>query len=79
MPLDAKTIEDLIREALPDAEIEIQDLAGDGDHYAARVTSSQFEGLSRVKQHQMVYNALKGRIGSELHALAIQTSVPAQK
>ena len=79
MPLDAQTIEDLIREALPDAEIEIQDLAGDGDHYAARVTSSQFEGLSRVKQHQMVYNALKGRIGSELHALAIQTSVPAQK
>jgi stress-induced morphogen len=79
MPLDASTIEDLIREALPDAEIEIQDLAGDGDHYAARVTSSQFEGLSRVKQHQMVYNALKGRIGSELHALAIQTSVPAQK
>ena len=79
MPLNASTIEDLIREALPDAEIEIQDLAGDGDHYAARVTSSQFEGLSRVKQHQMVYNALKGRIGSELHALAIQTSVPASK
>ena len=79
MPLDASTIENLIREALPDAEIEIQDLAGDGDHYAARVTSAQFEGLSRVKQHQMVYNALKGRIGSELHALAIQTSVPTQK
>ncbi len=76
MPLDSQTIENLIKESIPDAEVTIRDLAGDGDHYAAHVTSTAFEGLSRVKQHQMVYNALQGKMGGELHALALQTSVP---
>jgi stress-induced morphogen len=76
MPMDAGTIENLIKETLPDAEVTIQDLAGDGDHYAALVVSSAFEGKSRVQQHQMVYQALQGRMGGELHALALQTSVP---
>ena len=76
MPMPANVIEDLIKEALPDAIIEIHDLAGDGDHYSASVTSSAFEGKSRVQQHQMVYKALKGKMGGELHALALQTSVP---
>ena len=76
MPMDAITIETLIREALPDAVISIQDLAGDGDHYAATVTSSAFAGKSKVQQHQMVYAALKGKMGGELHALALTTSIP---
>lgn len=76
MPLEQDQLETMIKEAFPDAEVKIQDLAGDGDHYAAHITSKQFDGLSRVKQHQMVYNALKGKMGDELHALALQTSVP---
>ena len=77
MPMDVQEIEQLIREALPDAQIHIDDLRGDGDHYAARVVSSAFAGKSRVEQHQMVYRALRGRMGDQLHALALQTSVPA--
>ena len=76
MAMDAKQIERLIKEALPDAVIEIRDLAGDGDHYAATVISSSFAGKTRVQQHQMVYQALKGAMGGELHALALQTSAP---
>lgn len=76
MAMDAKAIEDLIREALPDAVVEIRDLAGDGDHYAASVISAAFKGKTRLAQHQMVYQALKGRMGGELHALALQTSTP---
>lgn len=76
MPMDASEIETLIREALPDAKIEIRDLAGDGDHYAAIVVSEQFRGKSRVQQHQMVYAALQGNMGGVLHALALQTSAP---
>lgn len=77
MPMDVQEIEQLIREALPDAQIHIDDLRGDGDHYAARVVSASFAGKSRVEQHQMVYRALRGRMGDQLHALALQTSVPA--
>lgn len=76
MPMDAGDIERMIKEAIPDAQITINDLAGDGDHYAAEVVSESFRGLSRVKQHQMVYNALKGNMGGVLHALALQTSAP---
>lgn len=76
MPMDQATIEAMIKEALPDAVIEMQDLAGDGDHYAAKVISSAFQGLPRVKQHQMVYAALKGKMGGELHALALTTEAP---
>ena len=76
MPMDAGTIEALIKESLPDAVVTIQDLVGDGDHYSALVVSSAFEGKTRVQQHQMVYQALKGRMGGELHALALQTSTP---
>lgn len=76
MAMDAKSLETLIRAALPDARVEIRDLAGDGDHYAASVTSASFRGKSRVEQHQMVYQALQGRMGGELHALALTTSVP---
>jgi stress-induced morphogen len=74
--MDARDIESLIREALPDARIEIKDLAGDGDHYAANVVSSAFKGKTRVQQHQMVYSALQGRMGGVLHALALTTSAP---
>jgi stress-induced morphogen len=74
MPADE--IERLIRAALPDATVEITDLAGDNDHYAARVVSSAFKGLPRVRQHQLVYEALGGRMGGELHALALTTSAP---
>ena len=74
--MEASDIESLIREALPDAQITIEDLRGDGDHYAALVVSAAFEGKSRVQQHQIVYEALQGRMGSELHALALQTSAP---
>jgi len=76
MAMDAAEIERLIKTALPDAKVEIRDLAGDGDHYAAEVVSEAFRGKSRVQQHQMVYQALKGNMGGELHALALQTSVP---
>ena len=72
-------IEALIKSALPDAQVDIQDLAGDGDHYAATVVSEAFRGRSRVQQHQIVYAALRGRMGGELHALALQTSVPDAK
>ena len=71
MPMDMQEIEQLIREALPDAQIHIDDLRGDGDHYAARVISASFAGKSRVEQHQMVYRALRGRMGDQLHALAL--------
>jgi len=77
MPMPANTIEKLIREAFPDADVTITDLAGDGDHYAAMVTSAAFKGKTRVQQHQMVYDALKGRMGGELHALALQTAAKA--
>ncbi len=77
MAMDSHEIERLIREALPDAKVEIRDLAGDGDHYAAVVIAEAFRGKTRVAQHQMVYDALKGRMGGELHALALQTSAPA--
>lgn len=76
MPMQAGDIERLIREALPDAKVTIRDLAGDGDHYAAEVVSESFRGKSRVQQHQMVYEALKGNMGGVLHALALQTSAP---
>ncbi|HHN67656.1 MAG TPA: BolA family transcriptional regulator [Thermopetrobacter sp.] len=76
MPMKAEDIERLIRDALPDAVVEITDLAGDGDHYAATVISRAFEGKSMVQQHQMVYAALKGRMGGELHALALTTKTP---
>ena len=76
MAMDAGEIERLIREAMPDAEVSIDDLRGDGDHYAAHVVSAAFKGKTRVQQHQMVYQALQGRMGGELHALALQTSVP---
>jgi stress-induced morphogen len=77
MAMQANEIERLIREALPDAQVEIRDLAGDGDHYAAIVVSEAFRGKTRVQQHQIVYGALKGRMGGELHALALTTSAPA--
>ncbi|GGD09123.1 BolA family protein [Pyruvatibacter mobilis] len=76
MPMAATEIEKLIREALPDAEVTIEDLAGDGDHYSANVVSPAFAGLTRVQQHKLVYDALQGRMGGELHALALQTSAP---
>ena len=72
----ANEIEALIRGAIPDATVEIRDLAGDGDHYAARVVSASFAGMSRVRQHQAVYAALGGRMGDELHALQLETAVP---
>ncbi|MFK7793450.1 MAG: BolA family protein [Devosiaceae bacterium] len=77
MPMNAADIEKMILEALPEASVEIRDLAGDGDHYAAVVVAEAFRGKSRVQQHQMVYDALKGNMGGVLHALALQTSVPA--
>jgi stress-induced morphogen len=74
MAMNAQEIEGLIKAALPDAVVEIKDLAGDGDHYAATVTSAAFQGKSRVQQHQMVYQALQGRMGGVLHALVLTTS-----
>jgi len=74
MAMDPHSIERMIKEALPDAEVRIDDLRGDGDHYAAYVVSSAFKGLTRIQQHQLVYKALQGRMGNELHALALQTS-----
>ena len=76
MAMDAVDIEDLIRGAIPDARVTIEDLRGDGDHYAALVVSAAFKGKTRVQQHQMVYDALQDRMGTTLHALALQTSVP---
>ena len=76
MPMTADQIESDLREAFPDAEIQIQDLAGDGDHYKARIVSAAFAGLPRVRQHQLVYAALKGKMGGELHALALETAAP---
>ena len=76
MPMDAREIEQLIKTRIPDAAVTIRDLAGDGDHYAATVIAESFRGKSRVQQHQQVYEALKGRMGGALHALALQTGVP---
>lgn len=76
MAMEAKAVEALIREGLPGAKVRIEDLRGDGDHYAAYVESASFIGKSRVQQHQMVYAALKGKMGGELHALALYTSIP---
>ena len=76
MPMAAGEIEALIMAAIPDAQVTIRDLAGDGDHYAARVVSASFAGMSRIKQHQAVYGALGGRVGGELHALQLETAVP---
>ena len=74
MPMSPEDLEAHLRDAFPDADIQIEDLAGDGDHYRARVVSGAFAGLSRVRQHQLVYAALKGRMGGELHALALETA-----
>jgi stress-induced morphogen len=76
MPMSAPDIEKMIKAAIPDAKVTINDLAGDGDHYAAEVVSESFRGKSRVQQHQMVYQALQGNMGGVLHALALQTSAP---
>ncbi len=76
MAMSPAEIEDLIKQAIPDAQVTIEDLRGDGDHYAAYVVSPAFKGKTRVQQHQMVYQALQGRMGGELHALALQTSAP---
>ncbi len=77
MPMAADEIETLIRRGIPDAQVEITDLAGDGDHYAARVVSETFRGIPRIRQHQAVYAALGGRMGGVLHALQLTTAVPA--
>ena len=77
MPMTQDALEAALKEGFPDAEIQIQDLAGDGDHYRARIVSTAFKGLPRVRQHQLVYAALGGRMGGELHALALETSSPA--
>ena len=79
MAMQPAEIEALIKSALPDAEVTIEDLAGDGDHYAATVISESFRGINRVRQHQIVYAALQGRMGGVLHALALQTSVPPEE
>ena len=76
MAIEAALIERLIKQSLPDAQVSIEDLRGDGDHYAAHVISGSFRGKTRVQQHQMVYQALRGRMGHELHALALQTGAP---
>ncbi len=76
MPMAAEEIEELIRAGIPDARVEITDLAGDGDHYAARVVSESFRGMPRVRQHQRVYDALGGRMGGVLHALQLTTATP---
>ncbi len=77
MPMAVADLEAHLREAFPDADIDIEDLAGDGDHYKARIVSAAFAGVGRVRQHQLVYAALKGKMGGELHALALETSAPA--
>jgi len=76
MPMAASQLEAELRQAFPDAQIVIEDLAGDGDHYRAKITSQSFVGVPRVRQHQLVYAALKGKVGAELHALALETSAP---
>ena len=76
--MSAQDLESSLRAAFPDAEIAIEDLAGDGDHYKARIISTAFRGLPRVRQHQLVYAALKGRMGGELHALALETAAPVE-
>ena len=78
MPMSAEALHADLAEAFPDAEIAIDDLAGDGDHYRARIVSAVFAGLPRVRQHQLVYAALKGKMGGELHALALETSAPSE-
>jgi stress-induced morphogen len=78
MPMSADDLRAHLVEAFPDADIAIEDLAGDGDHYRARIVSQAFSGLNRVRQHQLVYAALKGKMGGELHALALETSAPAE-
>ena len=77
MPMTQDALEAALKEGFPDAEIVIQDLAGDGDHYRAKIVSAAFAGLSRVRQHQLVYAALGGKMGGELHALALETGAPA--
>jgi stress-induced morphogen len=79
MAIDIAELERLIKDGIPNAQVWIEDLRGDGDHYAATVVSPVFSGMSRVQQHQMVYKALKGKMGGELHALALQTSAPDDK
>lgn len=76
MPMEAKVVEQMILDAIPDAQVYIEDLRGDGDHYSAHVVSPAFEGKSRIEQHKMVHEAMQGKLGNELHALAIQTSTP---
>jgi stress-induced morphogen len=76
MPMSVSALEAELRAAFPDAEIAIDDLAGDGDHYRARISSAAFAGLTRIRQHQLVYAALKGKVGGELHALALETAAP---
>lgn len=76
MSMSQSALVDALREGFPDAQIEVTDLAGDGDHYKARIVSAAFTGLPRVRQHQLVYQALKGRMGGELHALALETAAP---
>ncbi len=76
MALTSPEIEKMIKEILPDAQVQVQDMRGDGSQFAAHVVSAQFEGKNRVQQHQMVYQALKGKVGAELHALSLQTSLP---
>jgi stress-induced morphogen len=76
MPMSQEDLEAALREGFPDAEIAVQDLAGDGDHYRAKIVSERFRGMPRVRQHQLVYAALKGKMGGELHALALETSAP---
>ncbi|MBD3834496.1 BolA/IbaG family iron-sulfur metabolism protein [Brevundimonas bullata] len=78
MPMSADVLRAHLVEAFPDADIAIEDLAGDGDHYRARIVSTAFKGLPRVRQHQLVYGALKGQMGGELHALALETSAPVE-
>ncbi len=77
MPIAQTDLEAILKDGFPDAQITIEDLAGDGDHYKARIVSRAFAGLPRIKQHQLVYAALKGRMGGELHALALETAAPA--
>ncbi|HVI50056.1 MAG TPA: BolA family transcriptional regulator [Candidatus Sulfotelmatobacter sp.] len=79
MAMEADAISSMIKEAIPDAEVTIEDLRGDGDHYAALVVSASFRGKSRVQQHQLVYAALRGKMGGDLHALALQTATPETK
>ncbi len=78
MPMSATDLEASLRQAFPDADIQIDDLAGDGDHYRARIVSAAFKGVARVRQHQMVYAALEGRMGGVLHALALETKAPSE-